>query len=80
LARSYLYISTTYDGVFTCCDTPATNGSHIKPWLETLLRKWHGSDPVSTYEQERNEAVFGIQNNRLAFIDHPEWVDLIPDF
>ena len=79
-ARSYFYISTAYAGEFACCDTPGVNGSAIKPWMERVLRQWHAADPVSAAERQRNDAVFALQRNRLPFIDHPEWVDLIPDF
>jgi endonuclease I len=79
-ARSYFYISTTYSGLFTCCNTPGTDGSNIKPWMEQLLRGWHAADPISPLELQRNDAIFAIQGNRLPFIDHPEWVSLIPDF
>jgi len=56
------------------------NGSDIKPWAETMLRRWHAADPVDQKERDRNEAIYGIQRNRNPFIDHPEWVDSIPDF
>ena len=79
-ARSYFYISTAYDGLFSCCDTAGTNGSSIKPWMEDLLRVWHKNDPVSPLEMQRNEIMFSIQGNRLPFIDFPSWVDVIPDF
>jgi len=79
-ARSYFYISTAYSGAFSCCDTPGTNGSSIKPWMEQLLRQWHAADPPTALELQRNEATFALQHNRLPFIDHPEWVELIPDF
>jgi len=44
--------------------------------LSTLL-KWHLEDPVDDYERMRNDKVFGIQNNRNPFIDHPEYANLI---
>ena len=79
-ARSYFYIATAYAGEFECCDMPGVNGSSIKPWMEAVLREWHKFDPVSDSERQRNDAVFAVQRNRLPFIDHPEWVDLISDF
>ena len=79
-ARSYFYLSTCYAGAWACCDTAGTNGSDIKPWMEKLLRGWHASDPVTALEQKFNDAVFQKQGNRLPFVDHPEWVDAIPDF
>lgn len=44
--------------------------------LSTLL-KWHVEDPVSPEEQLRNDVVFGFQQNRNPFVDHPEYVCLI---
>jgi hypothetical protein len=36
-----------------------------------MLMKWAKNDPVSEKETNRNNAVFGIQNNRNPFIDYP---------
>lgn len=44
--------------------------------LEVLLR-WHSEDPVSEWEIERNETVYGFQGNRNPFIDHPEYAELV---
>jgi len=44
--------------------------------LSTLLQ-WHLQDSVDTFEQTRNEVVFGYQGNRNPFIDHPEWAQSI---
>ncbi|MEN8208732.1 MAG: endonuclease [Candidatus Fermentibacteria bacterium] len=44
-----------------------------------MLISWHISDPVSTKETDRNDAVYAIQNNRNPFIDHPEYVFWIYD-
>lgn len=41
------------------------------------LVKWHYDDPVSNFEQTRNNAIYKYQGNRNPFIDHPEWVDVI---
>ena len=80
IARSYFYIATTYMDKFDCCDTVGVNGSHIKPWMEKVLRKWHDADPVSDLEKQFTDAVFGIQANRSPFIDNPDWVKKIPEF
>ena len=79
-ARSYFYLSTTYMNEWSCCDEAGVNGSHIKPWMEAVLRTWHKDDPVDALEIKFNDAVYDLQKNRSPFIDHPEWVGLIPDF
>ena len=43
----------------------------------TVLLQWHAEDPVDQKEMDRNDAIFGDQNNRNPFIDHPEWVDIL---
>ena len=42
-----------------------------------MLMRWHELDPVDQLEINRNNGVFGIQHNRNAFIDHPEFVEKI---
>ena len=46
-------------------------------WALNLLLSWHRLDAVSTKETTRNDAVYGIQNNRNPFIDYPELVEYI---
>jgi endonuclease I len=43
----------------------------------SLLLQWHKEDPVSQFERNRNEVIFGYQGNRNPFIDKPEYVHLI---
>lgn len=45
--------------------------------LLSVLLEWHLEDPVSATEQQRNDVVFGFQDNRNPFVDHPEFVCLI---
>lgn len=47
---------------------------------EVALRRWHEQDPVDHEEQQRNDGIYEIQNNRNPFIDYPELVDMIQDF
>ncbi len=47
---------------------------------EVILRKWHSQDPVDEAERTHHEAIFKMQGNRNPFIDHPEWVQKIPNF
>ena len=44
--------------------------------LLTDLLQWHLQDPPDALERRRNDAVFGFQNNRNPFVDHPEWATL----
>ncbi len=44
--------------------------------LDALL-KWNEIDPVDPYEIRRNNIIYGYQNNRNPFIDHPELVKYI---
>ncbi|MDO9628296.1 MAG: endonuclease, partial [Acholeplasmataceae bacterium] len=44
--------------------------------LDVLL-KWHLQDPVDDFERNRNDVIYGIQNNRNPFIDYPEFVEKI---
>ena len=77
-ARTYFYMATRYyseDGSWSSNDM--TNGAEPKPWALDLLYQWHMQDTVSQKEIDRNNAVYGIQNNRNPFIDHPEWVDTV---
>ena len=57
--------------------SPMVNGSQLVEWAENMLMEWHASDPVSQKEIDRNNEVYGLQNNRNPFIDHPEYADLI---
>jgi hypothetical protein len=49
----------------------------LSTWQLKMLMKWAKSDPVSEKEISRNNAVFGIQNNRNPFIDYPGLEDYI---
>lgn len=44
--------------------------------LSDLLR-WNQEDPVDDIERRRNETIYGYQNNRNPFIDHPEFASKI---
>ncbi len=78
IARMLFYMATRYeseDGYdLELAEYSSATGLHGK--LSTLL-KWHTEDPVDQWELDRNEKIYGIQNNRNPFIDHPEYVALI---
>ena len=84
-ARAMFYMVTRYetdmaawqfnsnaDSVLDGTTWPSLDNWAIKQWY-----KWHLTDPVSAKEITRNNKVYGFQNNRNPFIDHPEYVALI---
>ena len=80
IARSYFYMSVRYYSEDSDWSTSGmTNKSEIKPWAMTMLLRWSDEDPVSQKEIDRNNSVYGYQNNRNPFIDHPEYAHMIWD-
>jgi endonuclease I len=80
VARMIFYMATRYEGIGGEPDLELTetllnntDKSPIHAKLSVLLQ-WHQNDPVSTTELNRNEVIYGFQNNRNPFIDHPEYV------
>jgi len=77
-ARTYFYMSVRYYGEDAgWAGSPMVDGAQLKPWAREMLLRWHQEDPVSEKERERNDAVYGFQDNRNPFIDHPEYVELM---
>ena len=73
-ARAYFYIVTAYEEkslVQTEGANTMQNNTYpkLQPWAYELYMKWSREDPVDDMERKRNEAVYGIQNNRNPFID-----------
>ena len=80
IARSYFYMSVRYYSEDSDWGTSGmTNKSVINDWAMTMLLRWSDQDPVSDKEIARNNAVYGYQNNRNPFIDHPEYARMIWD-
>lgn len=71
VARATLYFLLRYPGKLG--DKP---GEYTAKDVQTLL-KWHHEEPVSLYEQHRNQAIQEIQGNRNPLIDFPELADKI---
>jgi len=44
--------------------------------LSSLIQ-WHNDDPVDDFEINRNEIIFGFQENRNPFVDHPNLVNFL---
>jgi hypothetical protein len=77
-ARTYFYMSTRYyteDSGWSSSDM--TIKSQLKPWALQMMLHWSTVDPVSQKETDRNNTVYGFQNNRNPFIDHPEYASMI---
>ncbi len=76
-ARTYFYMMTRYKNVVQNWNSDMLEGDNLSWWAENLLVEWAIADPVSEKEENRNNAVYQIQENRNPFIDHPEWIELI---
>ena len=85
-ARSTFYMVTRYQAEQPAWEALQSTGDVVMdgttyPSIEIdylrLLLKWHNNDPVSAKEIERNNEVYGYQQNRNPFIDHPEFVGQI---
>ena len=65
VARMVMYLNIRYGESFTRVGT-----------LELFL-KWNVEDPVSEFEEQRNNVIYGAQGNRNPFIDNPYLATLI---
>ena len=82
VARILFYMDMRYESKsldLSLMDRKTYTGDNELGVLRTLI-KWHEEDPVDQYEIDRHEKAYGYQGNRNPFIDHPEWVCVIPDF
>ena len=83
VARMIFYMTVRYEGENGELDLELTDVLLPKgdksPFhgKASVLMQWHIEDPVSSEERRRNDIVYGYQNNRNPFIDHPEYVCLI---
>ena len=85
-ARTYFYMVTCYEDKLP---TWYSNNAEAQPtldgnkypglasWQLNMLMRWAKQDPVSEKEINRNNAVYGIQNNRNPFIDYPGLEDYV---
>lgn len=71
VARATLYFLLRYPGSINL-GISQMDGDRI-----ATLKRWHLGDPVSDYEQHRNQAIFEVQGNRNPFIDHPDWAERV---
>lgn len=78
IARIYFYMSVCYsDKNMGQEGNSMFSGSNIKDWALKMLLRWNEQDPVSQKEINRNNAVYGLQENRNPFVDYPQLVDLV---
>ena len=80
VARMLFYMAVRYesgDAVDLELNEQLNNGSAPYHGKLSVLLQWHAQDPVSNWEQRRNEKIEAIQGNRNPFIDHPEWAESI---
>ncbi len=86
IARGLLYVAVRYQDDIASWENNNPGGDNMldgssdkvfEQWALDMLYSWHLADPVSPKEIDRNETIYGSQNNRNPFIDHPEWVNEI---
>lgn len=84
VARMIFYMATRYEGLdgepdLEVVDYIPADKLTIAPIHALLsdLLVWSQQDPVDDFERNRNEIVYGYQQNRNPFIDHPEYIDAI---
>ncbi len=79
-ARTYFYMVTCYEEKLadwysknseSRATIDGTKYPAFQTWQLNMLMEWAAADPVSEKEINRNNAVYGIQNNRNPFIDYP---------
>lgn len=80
-ARVYFYMVTCYKNLTWKSEAlkslTNTDWPTLKPWAYELYLQWDRDDPIDDIERTRNEAVYGIQNNRNPFIDLPGLAEYI---
>ncbi len=80
IARMHFYFVTRYEDNVAGYSYEMFNNTSTQVFTDTflsILLQWHAQDPVSTREQDRNNAIFARQNNRNPFIDNPNYVNMI---
>lgn len=81
VARMLFYMAVRYEGDAGEPDLEVVDYVNTAPASEhgrlQKLLDWHLVDPPDAFEQNRNEVIYGYQQNRNPFIDHPEFVQSI---
>ncbi|MGB3608630.1 endonuclease [Psychroserpens sp.] len=83
IARGFFYVATCYENLIANWEANDSDGDSMldgssdkvfEQWALDMLYSWHIDDPVSQKEIDRNNAIFGHQDNRNPFIDNPQYV------
>ena len=81
VARMIFYMEVRYKGSSSQIDLEVVDEVDTYPAAEhgklSTLLDWHQQDPPDDFEINRNEVVYGYQENRNPFIDHPDFVGMI---
>ena len=80
IARMYFYFATRYETTVSGYTFAMFNGTSNQVFTTAFLNMllaWNAQDPVNAREIARNNAIYGTQNNRNPYIDHPEYVQAV---
>ena len=81
VARMIFYMAVRYEGGGGEPDLEVVDAVNTSPNPEigklSDLLNWNQQDPPDDFEINRNNVIYGYQNNRNPFIDHPEYVNAI---
>lgn len=81
VARMILYMAVRYEGDAGEPDLEVVDYVNTSPAPEhgklQKLLDWNMIDPPDDFELNRNEVIYGYQENRNPFIDHPEYANYI---
>ena len=73
IARILFYMTLMYEELELVNTAPDGNQMAL---LDVLI-EWHNDDQVDDFETNRNDVIYGYQNNRNPFIDYPFFYELI---
>ncbi|MBT8254195.1 MAG: T9SS type A sorting domain-containing protein [Flavobacteriaceae bacterium] len=83
IARGFFYLAVRYQDDIGSWEANDTDGDSMldgssdkvfEQWALDMLYNWHINDPVSSKELDRNNVIFGHQDNRNPFIDNPQYI------
>ena len=70
VARIIMYMYLRYPSQCSANDTAQSSNTYHADMPDIFL-EWNAEDPVTSYEEQRNTVLEGIQGNRNPFIDNP---------